>query len=122
MNTTITKTGRRRRTRRLRPGRGGLLTSGMVMAFAAACSTPDPDPATAAPTSSATTSSATTAGGSRTPGTTATPEQISSAHAPSDVEPQGSRILRIRLSVGDRSAVATLADNPTARDFAALLR
>lgn len=29
--------------------------------------------------------------------------------------------MQIRLTVGDRSAVATLADNPTARDFAALL-
>ena len=29
--------------------------------------------------------------------------------------------MQIRLSVGDRSAVATLADNPTARDFAVLL-
>lgn len=29
--------------------------------------------------------------------------------------------MQIRLSVGGRSAVATLADNPTARDFASLL-
>lgn len=29
--------------------------------------------------------------------------------------------MRIRLSVGDQSATATLADNPTARDFASQL-
>ena len=29
--------------------------------------------------------------------------------------------MRIRLTVGDQSATATLADNPTARDFASLL-
>jgi hypothetical protein len=29
--------------------------------------------------------------------------------------------MRVRLTVGDQSAIATLADNPTARDFASLL-
>ena len=36
-------------------------------------------------------------------------------------EPPRESVMRVRMTLGDRSATATLADNPTARDFASLL-
>ena len=39
----------------------------------------------------------------------------------SNTDTNGSQMTQIRLTVGDQSAIATLADNPTAGDFADLL-
>ena len=39
----------------------------------------------------------------------------------SNIDTNGSQMTQIQLTVGDQSAIATLADNPTAGDFADLL-
>ena len=97
------------------------LTTGLVTALVTSASVAcgAPTQPGRGPTSSP---APTTSGGTTT---TSSPTAGALANTPTagegTTDHRGSQTMRIRMTVADQSATATLADNPTARDFASLL-